>query len=213
MTIHADDTASYVELSLESVLLRVGDHVGVFYRGDKERDAFVVPVVAAALAAGCGVVCVSDRSTPDEVRQRLQAADVDIEGAAARGQVRLAASTEAYLANGGRFDPDHTVGFYKGALQGIFRRGYPVTCVIGEMSWSLRGCPGTERLLEYEALYAEQFGMAPAITLCLYDLEQTRGEQLFDLLRLHGRVVLNGIDMQNPCVDASLLLGGSGVGD
>ena len=77
------------------------------------------------------------------------------------------------------------------------------------MSWSLRGCPGAERLLEYEALYAQEFGNAAAITLCLYDLEQTRGEQIFDLLRLHQRVVLNGIEMQNPRVDPKFLLGGA----
>ena len=67
------------------------------------------------------------------------------------------------------------------------------------MSWRLRECPGTERFLEYEALYDVHFGDASAITLCLYDVEQTRGEQIFDLLRLHGRVVLNGIEMRNPC--------------
>jgi hypothetical protein len=117
-------------------------------------------------------------------------------------------SREVYLA-GGSFDPCRTVDFYQDALKRSEERGYPVTCVIGEMSWSLRGCPGTERLLEYEARYAEEFNSAPAITLCLYDLEQTRGEQLFDLLRLHARIVLNGIEMRNPCVDPGLLLGGS----
>ena len=79
------------------------------------------------------------------------------------------------------------------------------------MSWSLRGCPGTERLIEYEALYAQEFGTTPAITLCLYDLEQTRGEQIFDLLRLHGRVVLNGIEMLSPHVDPAFFLDGQGA--
>jgi hypothetical protein len=81
--------------------------------------------------------------------------------------------------------------------------------VIGEMSWSLRGCPGTDRLLEYEALYAQEFSTAPAITLCLYDLEQTRGEQIFELLRLHGRIVLNGIEIKNPHVQPEFLGNGS----
>jgi hypothetical protein len=208
MTSHADDAARYVELALESVLLRAGDHVGVFYRGDEERDAFVMPLVAAALDAGCGVVYVSDRSDPARVTQQLTTGAVDVEGALGRGQLRLVASAEAYL-DGGCFDPDHTVGFYKHAWQGSFRRGYPILCVIGEMSWTLRGCPGTDRLLEYEAMYAQEFGLTPAITLCLYDLGQTRGEQLVDLLRLHGRVILNGIEMQNPCADPGPLLGGA----
>ncbi|MFC4941914.1 MEDS domain-containing protein [Pseudonocardia sp. GCM10023141] len=209
MSVHADTADRYVELALESALLRVADHVGVFYRGDAERDAFVVPLVSAALAADCGVIYACDGPTPKRVAAQLAGSSPGLQAALAREQVRIVASGEVYLA-GGSFDPSHTVGFYTDALNGSVARGYPVTCVIGEMSWSLRGCPGTERLLEYEARYAEEFDAAPAITLCLYDLEKTRGEQLFDLLRLHNRVVLNGIEMQNPCVDPRLLLGGSG---
>lgn len=209
MSIHAGTADRYVQLALESALLRVADHVGVFYRGEDERNAFVVPLVSAALEADCGVVYVCDGDTPAQVAGHLVGSSADFEGALASEQVRIVPSDEVYLA-GGRFDPARTVDFYKDAMARGSGNGYPVTCVIGEMSWSLRGCPGTERLLEYEALYAEEFDAAPAITLCLYDLERTRGEQLFDLLRLHARVVLNGIEMQNPCVDPGLLLGGSG---
>lgn len=208
MSIQADTADRYVELSLESALLRVADHVGVFYRGDAERDAFVAPLVSAALAAGCGLIYVCDGRSPKRVAAGLAGVGGDIEGAMARQQVRIVSSEEVYLA-GGRFDPDHTVDFYSGEVQRSARHGYPVTCVVGEMSWSLRGCPGTERLLEYEARYAREFDTAPAITLCLYDLERARGEQLFDLLRLHTRVVLNGIEMQNPGVDPGMLLRGS----
>ncbi len=202
----ADRSASQaIELSLESVELRTGDHVGVFYRGDEERDAVVLPLVSTALAAGCGLIYVCDRSEPEQVAKHIQAIDVDIDAARDRGQLRLVESTDAYLADG-CFDPDRTVGFYRDAYLASAERGYSTLCVIGEMSWSLRGCPGTERLMEYEALYAQEFGGTPAITLCLYDLEQTRGEQIFDLLRLHGRVMLNGIEMQNPHVDPRFFL-------
>ncbi|MGD9525326.1 MEDS domain-containing protein [Pseudonocardia sp.] len=209
MRTRADTTARTVELDLESAMLRVTDHIGVFYRGDAERDAFVVPLVGAAVAAGCGVIYVCDRSTPRQVVEQLAGGEPDVAEAVARDQVRIVASDEVYLA-GGRFDPERTVGFYTDGLARSARDGYPVTCVIGEMSWSLRGCPGTERLIEYEALYAEEFDAVTAITLCLYDLEQTRGEQLYDLLRLHDRVVLNGIEMRSPHVDPALLLPGRG---
>lgn len=206
MSTQADPTDRCVELSLDSALLHVADHVGVFYRGDAERDAFVVPLLAAALTADCGVVYVCDCDAPHRVAAQLAGSSPDIEEALAAEQVRIIAADDVYLADG-CFEPDRTVGIYQGEVARAARRGYPVTCVIGEMSWSLRGCPGTERLLEYEARYAEEFDAAPAITLCLYDLERTRGEHLFDLLRLHTRVVLNGIEMQNPCVDPGLLLG------
>lgn len=197
MLSQANGAYADVELVLESVRLHVGEHIGAFYRGDEERDAFVIPLIGEALAASCGVIYVCDRKPPEAAEKQLVAEGTDVDGAARRGQLRLVAATDAYLA-GGIFDPDRMVGYYRHAWEESCRCGYPVLCVIGEMSWSLRDCPGTERLLEYEALYATQFGASPLITLCLYDLERTRGEQIFDLLRVHSRVILNGIEMQNP---------------
>lgn len=194
-----------VEIALEYTVLRPGDHVGVFYRGDEERDAFVLPVIAAALAANCGVIYVCDRNEPEQVSEQLVSETAEGDDALGRGQLRLVASRDAYLSTG-RFDPYRMVDFYRRATNVSLAANYPVSCVIGEMSWSLRGCPGSERLIEYEALYALEFGTAAVITLCLYDLEQTRGEQIFDLLRLHGRVVLNGIEMHNPHVETAFLL-------
>jgi hypothetical protein len=192
-----DQTHGEVDLVLESVRLHAGDHVGVFYRGDDERDAFVIPLIAEALWLACGVIYVSDGEAPDQVGKQLLAEGVDVRGALGKGQLQLIDSADAYLADG-TFDPARMVDYYARAYEESGRRGYPVLCVIGEMSWSLRDCPGTERLLEYEARYAQHFGSTSAITLCLYDLAQTGGEQIFDLLRIHGRVILNGIEMQNP---------------
>ena len=131
MRTRADTTTRTVELDLESALLRVADHVGVFYRGDAERDAFVVPLIGAAVAAGCGVIYVCDRSTPCQVAEQLEGAEPDVAEAVARDQVRIVPSCEVYLA-GGRFDPERTVGFYADGLARCVRDGYPVTCVIGE---------------------------------------------------------------------------------
>ena len=197
MSVHADPGQRDVELALESLLLHPGDHVGVFYRGAEERDAFAIPAIGEALAAGCAVIYVSDREPTEQVRKLLLAEAIDVDGAVRRGQMQLVSSSEAYLADGS-FDPDRTVDYYRQACQRGRRCGHHSMCIIGEMSWSLRDCPGTERLLEYEALYARQSATADAIALCLYDLEQTGGEQIFDLLRFHSRVLLNGIEMQNP---------------
>ncbi|MGE3285982.1 MAG: MEDS domain-containing protein [Pseudonocardia sp.] len=205
MTTRTDDAPRGPEISLDHVVLRPGDHVGVFYRGDKERDAFLLPVIADAIAAGCRVIYVCDRDGPEQVAEQLAAGSTGVDGAIERGQLRLIASREAYLATG-IFDPYRMVDFYKNAAEAGYTEDSPIPCVIGEMSWSLRGCPGSERLIEYEALYAKEFADAAVITLCLYDLEQTRGEQIFDLLRLHGRVVLNGIEMHNPRVAPLMLL-------
>ena len=202
-----------VEIALESMRLRVGDHVGVFYRGPEECHEVVLPLIDEALAVGCGVIYVSDHDTPEEVERQLLTEAVDVEAATARGQLRLVPSADAYLP-GGTFEPRRTVEFYRQALQESQQRGYQVLCVIGDMGWKLRECPGSERFLGYEALYAVHFGDASAITLCLYDVERTRGDQILELLRLHGRVLLNGIEMRNPCrVDPSVFLNHNGPGN
>jgi hypothetical protein len=202
--IHPDVADRYADLLLGSMMLQLGDHVGVFYRGEEERDALVVPVIASALAAECGVVYVCDRSDPADVAGKLAEARLDVGAAQQRRQLHLCGGSDAYVGDG-RFEPQRTVDFYRAKAEASTSSGYPVLVVIGEMSWSLSDCPGTERLLEYEALYAEHFARTPTVTLCLYDLEQTGGGQILDLLRLHARVVLNGMELQNPNVELDLL--------
>ena len=93
----ADPPAPGVEIALDSLRLRVGDHVGVFYRGMEECQAVVLPLIDEALAAGCGVIYVSDHDTPEEIRRQLLAEAIDADAATARGQLRLVPSTDAYL--------------------------------------------------------------------------------------------------------------------
>jgi two-component system, chemotaxis family, sensor kinase Cph1 len=202
--IHPDVADRYADLLLGSMMMQLGDHVGVFYRGEADRDAVVVPVIASALEARCAVVYVCDRSEPVEVSDRLAAAGIDVGAAVGSGQLHVLGGAEAYVGEG-RFEPQRTVDFYRRTADMSLSRGFPVLVVIGEMSWSLSDCPGTERLLEYEALYAEQFARTSTVTLCLYDLEQTGGGQILDLLRLHQRVVVNGMEQQNPHVEPGLL--------
>jgi hypothetical protein len=209
--IHPDVADRYADLLLGSMMLQLGDHVGVFYRGEEERDAIVVPVIASALSAECGVIYVCDRSDPTDVADQLTAARIDVAAAGARRQLHLCRGADAYVGDG-RFSPERTVDFYQGRAEASLSHGYPVLVVIGEMSWSLSDCPGTERLLEYEALYGERFAHTSTVTLCLYDLEQTGGGQILDLLRLHSRVVLNGMELQNPNVELDRLFKDPGLG-
>lgn len=99
-TIHPDVADRYADLLLGSVLLQLSDHVGVFYRGEAERDAFVVPVLVSALSAECGVVYVCDRSSPDDVARQLGAAGVDVGAALRREQLHLHGGTDAYVGEG-----------------------------------------------------------------------------------------------------------------
>ncbi|MGD9531234.1 MAG: MEDS domain-containing protein, partial [Pseudonocardia sp.] len=66
----------------------------MFYRGDKERDAFLFPVIADAIAANCRVIYVCDRDEPELVAEQLTAETTEVDGALERGQLRLIASRD-----------------------------------------------------------------------------------------------------------------------
>ncbi|WP_300007108.1 hypothetical protein [Pseudonocardia sp.] len=74
MSIQADTADRYVELSLESALLRVADHVGVLGRRTRRVRG---PLVSAALAAGCGLIYVCDGRSPKRVAAGLAAGRAD----------------------------------------------------------------------------------------------------------------------------------------
>jgi hypothetical protein len=47
--------------------------------------------------------------------------------------------------------------------------GYPALRVTGEMTWALRGMPGFERLVEYEAKPNESIPGNKCLAICQYD--------------------------------------------
>src|SRR5205085_12381020 len=96
MFIQAEPAHRDVELALDSTRLRVGDHVGVFYRGAEERDGIAIPLIGEALAAGCGVIYVCDVDAPEAVKSRLVTEAIDVDGAIKTGQLRVVTSTDVY---------------------------------------------------------------------------------------------------------------------
>ncbi|RQV99013.1 hypothetical protein EH221_00980, partial [bacterium] len=51
----------------------------------------------------------------------------------------------------GKFIVDEMLGRLKAFYEEAIEKGYSHTRVSGEMSWALRGIPGSDRLMEYEA--------------------------------------------------------------
>ena len=78
------------------------------------------------------------------------------------------------------------------------KHDYPSARVSGEMSWALKGIPGSERLMEYEALVNEVFLTHPITAICQYDANQFSGEEILNVLNVHPIMVVHGQIVQNP---------------
>jgi hypothetical protein len=66
------------------------------------------------------------------------------------------------------------------------------------MEWALKGIPGSERLIEYEAGINTIVGEHPITALCQYDARLFDGATLFEVLRVHPMMVIRGQVVRNP---------------
>jgi PAS domain S-box-containing protein len=60
------------------------------------------------------------------------------------------------------------------------------------MTWALRGLPGSERLIEYEAKLNEFFPASQCLAICQYDRRRFQPELLLDVLSTHPAAIIGG---------------------
>ena len=68
--------------------------------------------------------------------------------------------------------------------------GYAALRVTGDMSWALRGIPGVNQLIQYEARLNTFFPGSRCLGLCQYDRRHFGDEALLDVLRTHPIAVI-----------------------
>jgi hypothetical protein len=106
-----------------------------------------------------------------------------------RGQLSILAPEETYL-NGGEFDPERMIALLRRTTDEALRKGFTALRVTGEMSWALRGCPGSERLIEYEARLNRFFPGSYCLAICQYDRTRFPASKLIDVLVTHPIAVV-----------------------
>jgi hypothetical protein len=78
------------------------------------------------------------------------------------------------------------------------KAGYRGSRACGEMTWALRSIPGSDRLLEYEALINTISETFPYFGMCQYDARLFDGATLFKVLQVHPYMVAQGQIVRNP---------------
>ena len=173
--------------SLETMLdLKPGDHACCLYETEEEHRATVRSFLLGGLQQGEKVVYVMDGHGSDVISGYLADDGVDVEVCRASGQLVFLHWEDAYLRDG-VFDPGQVIQLLQdGRLAG----GYAALRVSGEMTWTLRGEAGSERLIEYEEGLNEVLPDGPCLTLCQYDRRRFEPSVLLDVLRTHPIAVV-----------------------
>jgi PAS domain S-box-containing protein len=168
---------------------RPGDHLCCLYETEEEHRAVLTTFLRQGLERGEKVLYIVDAHTAEAILGYLRDEGVDVEACLERGQFAILSRDEAYMREG-VFDPEQMIALLRAETERALAEGYPALRVTGEMTWALRGLPGSERLIEYEAKLNEFFPGSQCLAICQYDRRRFDAALLLDVLRTHPIAVI-----------------------
>lgn len=133
----------------------------------------------------------------EDHRNRLRSSGIDVEGAEAKGQLKVSTWEEAYLLDG-HFDQDRQLKLLENILIAGRAEGFPQTRLIANMEWALEAKAGVEDIVEYESRLNNILPNYPDPVICTYDLSRFNAGVAMDILRTHPMVILGGVLQENP---------------
>ena len=186
-----------MDLGFTKERLPEGTHICLIFDKEEERQKIVSEYMAAGLKQGEQVRYLTDTTPPENVRSWLVEIGVELPEAKENGPFSIARAEDAYCWSG-RFNPPE----YIDAMLPRFNRskaaGYHGMRSCGEMTWALKGMPGSDRLMEYEVLLNTVHSDYPFSGMCQYDARLFDGATLFNVLKVHPWMVVRGKIVQNP---------------
>lgn len=177
--------------------LPASTHACIVFEDDAERRRIVSEYLAAGVQHGEVVSYISDGTSQEAIRSWMAGAGVDVSAAEARGAFNILPAQAVYCP-AGRFEPEVMFGGLQRRYAAAAGAGFTGSRVSAEMSWALRGIPGSDRLLEYEALLNTIPGTFPHCGMCQYDARRFDGATLFKVLQVHPFLVAHGQIVRNP---------------
>jgi hypothetical protein len=175
-----------------------GDHVCMLYSTREEQLAAAIEYIRDGLSRGERCLYVVGEHSPDEFREGLRLAGIDVESEEARGALILITKHEGHL-QGGSFDPEKMITMLHGAVKSALDAGFAGLCAAGDMSWLLDEAEGSHRISEYEARLNEFYPSSRALGLCLYNRNKLPAATLDHGLATHPHVRVDGnILLDNP---------------
>jgi hypothetical protein len=111
--------------------------------------------------------------------------------------VEIAAALSVYCPHG-YFDPVFMLDKLRTYYTEAHAQGFVGARVSGEMSWALAQIPGVERLIEYESRVNSVCLTHPITPICQYDARRFNGITLFNILKVHPMVIVQGQIVRNP---------------
>ena len=148
---------------------RQGQHICAVYENAEEQLAVAVAYLADGLNKHERCVYVADSASALEAfRLQLRTAGVDADAAEAAGALLLWTKDRAHLVDG-HFDCERMLRMLNDAVEHALNDGFTGLRTCGDMSWLLDNAPGSEQVVEYEAVLNQFFRNVRGLGMCQYD--------------------------------------------
>ncbi len=172
-----------------------GTHLCALYSGPEERDRLLLPFLQEGMRDGDKCLCLVDDVAPTTVRHQVEGAGAPSQPHRA-DQLNIDVASSVYLQSG-QFSVEHMTSFLARSLSEATEEDFPLLRAAGEMSWVLPMPVGADDFFVYESAVNDVVADAPAIFMCLYDLQRFSAQMLVDVLHTHPQVLLDNSVIDN----------------
>ena len=174
-----------------------GTHMCLIYSNEEERKKIISKFLEGGNSSGEKVAYFADEMSPEQVKTWLNEMGVEIPPEDKKDSFSVTSTADTYYPDG-TFKPESMLDnlkiFYKGAKD----EGYLASRVSGEMSWTIKGIPGSDRLMEYESKVNDLLAEYPVTAICQYDVNKFDGSTIFLCLKVHPHMIVHGQIVKNP---------------
>jgi PAS domain S-box-containing protein len=175
-------------LSRTAENLGIHDHLCLIYETQREQFSIVLPFIRTGLMQGDKCVYIADDNTAAQVMEAMISEGIDVDKMQKKGALVILNKQDVYLKQGS-FDPDWMIDFLKDSTDSARADGFTALRVTGEMTWTLGGDPGVEKLAEYEAKLNNFLPSNDALAICQYNYNRFSPEVIIDVIRTHPLVI------------------------
>ncbi|MBI2847127.1 MAG: MEDS domain-containing protein [Chloroflexi bacterium] len=175
--------------------LKLGDHVCSIYE-TKEQMVGIVPFIMQGIERSERCLYIADENSVAEVMEAFERQGVNVSALIRSGRLSIITKVESYIREG-HFDPDKMISLIRDTAETAVREGYKGLCATGEMTWSLAGHQGSEKLIEYEAKLNYFFPQSRALAVCQYNADKFPAETLTQMLKVHPLVIYGDFVCRN----------------
>lgn len=180
-------TLDYVLRDIAS--LQTGDHLCCIYEREEEFKAIIIPYMIYGLEQNQKIFYIAEARSTNTIIEYLQEAGIKADPYLETGQLVIEQAIDTYL-QGGSFQPQIMIETLRKETDKALAEGYTALRVTGEMSWSQRGMPGSDLLMDYEIRLNTFLPGSKCLAICQYDRKQFSPTLLMDVIMAHPIVVI-----------------------